>query len=177
MGIVAPKLVDPSTGNEQTASTTYSGTEVTSLAYTNSFAVLETTIKYPQFTGSQYTYLTQDGQSLVSETTVQSSNNATGGSVSQITETVAQNNVTDIITGSSHTGATTTSTPAASNTVPCNNYAEFCSRRYSNITQVCAHNSAFSVKNNAASNQVLDIVDQLNDGVRMSIKPDWSSNG
>lgn len=51
--------------------------------------------------------------------------------------------------------------------MPCNNYAEFCTRKYSNITEVCAHNSAFVVKDNAASNQVLPITDQLNDGIRM----------
>lgn len=36
-----------------------------------------------------------------------------------------------------------------------------------NITEVCAHNSAFAKRNNAASNQAINIVGQLNDGVRM----------
>jgi len=53
------------------------------------------------------------------------------------------------------------------NTQPCNSYPEFCNRKYSNITEVCAHNSAFAIPNNAGSNQALGIVDQLNDGVRM----------
>lgn len=53
------------------------------------------------------------------------------------------------------------------NTVPCNNYPEFCNRKYSNITEVCAHNSAFAIPNNAGSNQEFGIIDQLNDGVRM----------
>jgi len=59
------------------------------------------------------------------------------------------------------------SAATASNTVACNNYPEFCNRQYSNITEVCAHNSAFSIKNNAASNQLLSITQQLNDGIRM----------
>ncbi|KXL43395.1 hypothetical protein M433DRAFT_145174 [Acidomyces richmondensis BFW] len=66
--------------------------------------------------------------------------------------------------------ATISSTSSAAqpvNTVPCNNYPEFCTRKYSNITEVCAHNSAFVVKDNAASNQMLSITDQLNDGIRM----------
>lgn len=48
-----------------------------------------------------------------------------------------------------------------------NGYPEFCNRQYGNITEVCAHNSAFAIPNNAASNQALGIIDQLNDGVRM----------
>ncbi|TKA27128.1 hypothetical protein B0A50_04465, partial [Salinomyces thailandicus] len=69
--------------------------------------------------------------------------------------------------GSNSTASSTTSSARASNTVPCNGHPEFCNRAYSNITQVCAHNSAFYIDNNAASNQELDIPTQLNDGVRM----------
>lgn len=57
--------------------------------------------------------------------------------------------------------------PRPSNTQPCNNYAEFCERKYSNITEVCAHNSPFAVKNNAGSNQEYGVTAQLNDGIRM----------
>ncbi|KAI9678101.1 MAG: hypothetical protein M1817_006045 [Caeruleum heppii] len=53
------------------------------------------------------------------------------------------------------------------NTQPCNNYPEFCSRKYSNITEVCAHNAMFVRPGNAASNQELPLEDQLNDGIRM----------
>ncbi|KAK0277237.1 hypothetical protein LTR91_000303 [Friedmanniomyces endolithicus] len=67
----------------------------------------------------------------------------------------------------SNATATTSSAPLPSNTLPCNNHPEFCNRKYSNITEVCAHNSAFDIKNNAASNQALSISDQLNDGIRM----------
>lgn len=66
------------------------------------------------------------------------------------------------------TGATTTSSSAApTNTQPCNGYTELCARKYSNVTEVCAHNSPFAVKNNAASNQDYDVTTQLNDGIRM----------
>ncbi|KAI9805552.1 MAG: hypothetical protein M1825_000803 [Sarcosagium campestre] len=49
----------------------------------------------------------------------------------------------------------------------CNNYPEFCDRKYSNITEVCAHNSMFVGKGNPSANQELDVLTQLNDGVRM----------
>jgi len=65
------------------------------------------------------------------------------------------------------TASSTTTSAQPTNTQPCNNYPEFCTRKYSNITEVCAHNSPFSVKNNAASNQALDVTTQLNDGIRM----------
>jgi hypothetical protein len=99
--------------------------------------------------------------------------------MSAITETVnatasiesSENPFTQLV-GSSRTdisgNQTATSTAAApTNTQPCNNYPEFCTRRYSNITEVCAHNSPFSVARNAGSNQALPVLQQLNDGVRM----------
>ncbi|KAF9738783.1 hypothetical protein PMIN06_010514 [Paraphaeosphaeria minitans] len=62
----------------------------------------------------------------------------------------------------------TTSTAAAPvNTQPCNNYPELCDRKYSNITEVCAHNSPFVRARNAASNQELTVTQQLNDGIRV----------
>ncbi|KAL9078064.1 MAG: hypothetical protein Q9157_003003 [Trypethelium eluteriae] len=61
----------------------------------------------------------------------------------------------------------TSSSAAPTNTQPCNNYVDFCTRKYSNITEVTAHNSMFTRANNAASNQALDVIDQLNDGIRM----------
>ncbi|RDW91429.1 Tat pathway signal sequence [Coleophoma crateriformis] len=70
--------------------------------------------------------------------------------------------------GSSNATATSTSSSAtATNTTPCNNFVEFCSRKYSNITEVSAHNSPFVKAGNAAANQALDVTTQLNDGVRL----------
>jgi hypothetical protein len=65
------------------------------------------------------------------------------------------------------TQTATSSAPSAANTQPCNNYVEFCERKYSNITEICAHNSPFVHPQNIASNQALDVVAQLNSGIRM----------
>jgi hypothetical protein len=66
------------------------------------------------------------------------------------------------------TPTTTQNAPARpSNTQPCNNYAEFCNRKYSNITEICAHNSPFVRPNNAARNQDYGVTQQLNDGIRV----------
>ncbi|KAF1911215.1 PLC-like phosphodiesterase [Ampelomyces quisqualis] len=61
---------------------------------------------------------------------------------------------------------TTSAHPRPSNTRPCNGYPEFCQRRFSNISMVVAHNSPFVKSHNAASNQMLPVLTQLNDGIR-----------
>jgi hypothetical protein len=61
---------------------------------------------------------------------------------------------------------TTSARPRPSNTRPCNGHPEFCQRRFSNISMVVAHNSPFVKAHNAASNQVLPVLTQLNDGIR-----------
>jgi hypothetical protein len=53
------------------------------------------------------------------------------------------------------------------NTQPCNNYVEFCDRKYSNITEVAAHNSPFTTPRNVGRNQEYGVTQQLNDGIRM----------
>jgi hypothetical protein len=50
---------------------------------------------------------------------------------------------------------------------PCNNYTELCSRSYSNVTYIGAHNSPFDITNNLFSNQNVDVFTQLNAGIRM----------
>lgn len=62
---------------------------------------------------------------------------------------------------------TQNSPPRPSNTQPCNNYPELCTRKYSNITEVCAHNSPFTRQRNVARNQDYGVTQQLNDGVRV----------
>jgi hypothetical protein len=52
------------------------------------------------------------------------------------------------------------------NSQPCNGHVDFCDRRFSNISMVVAHNSPFAVPHNAASNQDVHVLTQLNDGVR-----------
>lgn len=61
---------------------------------------------------------------------------------------------------------TATGDDAPQNTQPCNNYVELCERRYSNVTEVGAHNSPFVREGSSAANQQLDVITQLNDGVR-----------
>lgn len=80
------------------------------------------------------------------------------------TTTLSSNGTT--ISGNT-TATSTSSTPVPTNTRPCNGYAEFCQRNYSNITYVAAHNSPFVRRGNMASNQELPVTVQLNDGVRM----------
>lgn len=69
------------------------------------------------------------------------------------------------------TATATSSSMLPVNTQPCNGHPEFCNRKFSNITMVAAHNSPFAVPNNAASNQVLPVTIQLNDGIRMRKRP------
>ncbi|KAF2116092.1 PLC-like phosphodiesterase [Lophiotrema nucula] len=69
-------------------------------------------------------------------------------------------------TNASASGTSTSSASRPSNTQPCNGWPEFCNRKLSNISMVVAHNSPFVVAHNAASNQVLKVETQLNDGIR-----------
>jgi hypothetical protein len=175
LGVGAQQSTESSSSTGSTASTsssssTQSRSEASSFTYTNSFSIIGSTVPESDFTGSQYTYVTYSGQSEVNATSTLSSDITSGISGTQSVQTTHHQNVTQITGERSGTpSSTTSSAPLPTNTVPCNNYPEFCSRKYSNITEVCAHNSAFSIKDNAASNQVLGIVDQLDDGVRMSM--------
>lgn len=67
------------------------------------------------------------------------------------------------------TGTSTSAQPT--NTQPCNNYPEFCDRKYSNLTMVAAHNSPFVQKGSVAANQALKVKAQLDDGIRMRMSP------
>lgn len=74
--------------------------------------------------------------------------------------------------------ATATASQAPKNTQPCNQYVEFCKRKYSNITMVGCHNSPFVRPGNVASNQELPVKLQLNDGVRfLQGQIQWPANG
>jgi hypothetical protein len=122
------------------------------------------------FGGDEYTYLSYTGQSTVESTTTNGTDTASATD-SQSRRTSTSQELT-LIGGPTRTNGTsiassTSTGPAATNTVPCNGWPEFCNRKYSNISNICAHNSAFSIANNAGSNQLLPILDQLNDGVRM----------
>ncbi|KAL8857372.1 MAG: hypothetical protein Q9178_006138 [Gyalolechia marmorata] len=78
--------------------------------------------------------------------------------------------ITPAVNGTATANSTATRTSTSdqpTNTQPCNNYPELCTRKYSNITEVAAHNSPFVAPNNAAANQALGVIHQLNDGIRM----------
>ncbi|PHH90706.1 hypothetical protein CDD83_2893 [Cordyceps sp. RAO-2017] len=81
------------------------------------------------------------------------------------------------LTSGANRTQTTTSEPPR-NTQPCNNHVEFCSRKYSNITNVGAHNSPFVRPGNSGSNQELPVKMQLDDGVRfVQGQIQWPANG
>ncbi|KAM0668405.1 hypothetical protein ACQRIT_000941 [Beauveria bassiana] len=83
---------------------------------------------------------------------------------------------TTVTTPTSTTNGTTSATPT--NTQPCNNYVEFCTRKYSNISFVAAHNSPFVRPGNSGSNQALPVKVQLNDGIRLvQAQMQWPTNG
>ncbi|KHN99415.1 PLC-like phosphodiesterase, TIM beta/alpha-barrel domain protein [Metarhizium album ARSEF 1941] len=100
---------------------------------------------------------------------------------SKITLTGASSRTTAVTSssGTTTTGAnfTTTASPTPTNTQPCNNHVEFCTRRYSNITNVGCHNSPFVVPGNSGSNQAVDVLTQLNDGIRfLQAQIQWPPN-
>ncbi|KAI0394068.1 PLC-like phosphodiesterase [Xylariaceae sp. FL0594] len=82
------------------------------------------------------------------------------------------------IFGGNETSTSISSAPPATNTQPCNNYVEFCDRKYSNITEVACHNSPFITPNNIAANQQYGARQQLDDGVRfLQAQMQWPTNG
>lgn len=90
------------------------------------------------------------------------------GGVGQVTLTVVNHTTTfypNLTT--TRTSDTTSATATPTNTQPCNGWPEFCERKYGNVTEVAAHNAAFSISGNAASNQRYSITVQLDNGVRM----------
>lgn len=154
------------------------GADGSALTFSTTYSTLSG-VATTDFTGSEYSYATADGQTTI--TTRSSTSNATstassgsgsetGSGQSTRTSTGQQLTVIGGTTGTQTSTGTASSTSTAalpSNTVPCNGWVEFCDRPYSNVTYVAAHNAAFSIPDNAASNQQLDIETQLNDGIRM----------
>ncbi|KAI1284005.1 PLC-like phosphodiesterase [Xylaria sp. FL0933] len=104
---------------------------------------------------------------------------------SSTTKATTSTDTVTLLTGSARTtttlsgnfSTTVTPTPSSTNTQPCNNYVEFCTRKYSNITEVACHNSPFLTPNNIAANQQYDVTQQLDDGVRfLQAQIQWPSN-
>lgn len=81
--------------------------------------------------------------------------------------TVIEGRETSTLSGNFSASATSAApTEQVTNTRPCNNYVEFCDRKWSNITYIGCHNSPFVRPGNAGSNQEYEVTYQLNDGVR-----------
>lgn len=122
---------------------------------------------------STVSYLSYNSTVILSTTTGASNSSGNANSTAPLGSSATSQSLTLIGGGGSRTvtatgnGTRTAGAPTASNTQPCNNYPELCQRSYGNITEVCAHNSPFAKKGNAASNQVLDVISQLDDGIRM----------
>lgn len=128
------------------------------------------------FTGSTTTRTRTIGTTTIlgfNGTPIPASNatNQTGSATTSQSRIVLEGgNRPTTLTGNGTANATTTlatPSPQPTNTRPCNNYVEFCYRSYANITEVGAHNSPFVRPGNAAANQQLEVITQLNDGIRM----------
>jgi hypothetical protein len=86
------------------------------------------------------------------------------GSLSVLITSARSTSTTAEIDGSTVSTPSSAVQPAIA--TACNNYPEFCSRKFSNITEVSAHNSPFTELGNLASNQEYPVTTQLNDGIR-----------
>ncbi|OLN85945.1 putative secreted protein [Colletotrichum chlorophyti] len=166
-----------------TSTVTLSNTEdVTFLSGTRTISVTQP--RTP--TGPYATYTSRITLTNGDASTVTGTLTVTGGNTTQTT-TNSEGQSVVIISGQTMattmtvTGNATQSTTSAAgptNTQPCNNYVEFCDRKYSNITEVGCHNSPFVRPGNSASNQALDVTTQLNDGVRfLQAQIQWPTNG
>jgi len=106
------------------------------------------------------------------------SNATTASSSSTDTVTFLTGSISAPPTSRNATTTASSTAPRPTNTRPCNNYPEFCDRKYGNITEVGAHNSPFVRPNSAAANQQLGVIDQLNDGIRwLQAQIQWPTNG
>ncbi|PYH98329.1 tat pathway signal sequence [Aspergillus ellipticus CBS 707.79] len=181
---VLPTLAtkDAAKDKEKDDSSTTSATSdgVLTLDGTITSTISEATVPTGHYLSYTSTITLDNGHTVTStgnETAATSSSNATTTSHNATMVTTTSESLT-LLVGGGHTGAvngsnatTTASTSASStpvvNTQPCNGYTEFCSRKYSNITMVAAHNSPFVKPGNAAANQAFAVTDQLDDGIRM----------
>ena len=157
---------DRTTRTDSTLSLT-DGTTPTSLYQSYTSQKTQETDGFASFSDSTGSVFTDN--STTSTTTTHSRTSDT------VTLLTGSAKTTTTLSGNAST--TTSSAPASTNTVPCNNYVEFCSRKYSNITEVACHNSPFITASNIAANQEYDVTQQLNDGVRfLQAQIQWPSN-
>lgn len=150
-------ITTPTTSRGSTAATTTTDDGFTFPSGMSASTVTDGSRSIP--TGSYQSYRTQQSLHSSSPTAGNSSTSNTLLIVGGATSTSRNGTIASTSTSSS------SSTPT--NTQACNGYLELCNRKYMNFTQVCAHNAAFDVPDNAASNQQIAITGQLNDGIRM----------
>lgn len=134
-------------------------------------------------TGSYRSYTTTMSINALSDSTTTSSNEteieiATGETSSaSITIITGTRDIDTTVIAGNATASSTSAAPEATNTTPCNNYVEFCQRKYGNITEVAAHNSPFVRDGSAAANQELGVKTQLDDGIRLlQAQMQWATN-
>lgn len=128
-----------------------------------------------QITASLAT-MTDTSTTMSSNATSQSTVSTSSDTRTYLTGTLTSTSTT--ASGNFSTTTTTSATPTVTNTRPCNNYADFCYRKYGNITEVACHNSPFVKTNNLAANQKYEVAYQLNDGVRfLQAQIQWPTNG
>jgi hypothetical protein len=172
--IVAAKTTSDDGVLVLTGATSTSGTATVPTGSYITYSSTITVSKSSQSTGST--------SSTGSTTTGSATGNSTSGSTTITSSTesrtllagstrthTSSSSINGTATGNSTISSTSTSTSTSAqptNTTPCNNYAEFCARKYSNLTQVAAHNSPF-VGTGAAANQAYSVTTQLNDGIRL----------
>ncbi|KIW30480.1 uncharacterized protein PV07_06222 [Cladophialophora immunda] len=156
---------------ETTESPTATGadyaTSGTTYADESSTLTITATTDYATVTDLSSIFATSNGTAASSST---GSGNATTTSSATETLLVGGSKTTTTLNGtatSNQTASSTSSSAQPTNTVPCNGHPSFCNRKFSNITHVAAHNSPFVRPGNLASNQMLDVETQLNDGIRM----------
>ncbi|KAH0836122.1 hypothetical protein FOPE_04337 [Fonsecaea pedrosoi] len=146
-------------------------TSGTTYADESSTLTITATTDYATVTDLSSLFATSNGTTTSSGT--ESGNATTTSTSSSATETVlvGSSRTTSTLNGTTattnQTASSTSSTVPPTNTVPCNGHPSFCNRKFSNITYVAAHNSPFIRPGNLASNQMLDVETQLNDGIRM----------
>ncbi|KAK3988649.1 hypothetical protein QBC44DRAFT_329050 [Cladorrhinum sp. PSN332] len=166
-------------GAEDSSSSTSSPTGSGSISVEPDITILTGTKTGPSLTQSKTgTYQTFSSRITLATTSLPTSLGAlTANYTDTETVTYLTGSITSPTTTNATTSSTTTAPPVPTNTRPCNNYPELCNRKYSNITEVGAHNSPFVRAGSAAANQAFNVTDQLNDGIRfLQAQIQWPVN-
>ncbi|KAG9243044.1 PLC-like phosphodiesterase [Calycina marina] len=116
--------------------------------------------------GSTFTS-TEGSTTIFGYLTINVGNASISSTTSTPTQTLLAGSSRSSVSVNGTSNSTTSVAPETTNTTPCNNYVEFCNRKYGNITEVSTHNSPFIKDGNVAANQELSVTQQLNDGIRM----------